>query len=612
MKQFLRTLIAVASSFVFISSNAQITKLANNSGFIFAVNMGKKAVLVRGDSTLWTTDGTAAGTVTLGVNVKVDIGGSFAILNGKIYFAGIDSKGSEFWVTNGTAAGTKLVKDVYQGSKSGSPKDFYVFNNAIYFFATTKAEGDEFWKSDGTAAGTALLADINKGKGDSYDTIINYTIFGSSLLFTANDGSTKHGDELWKTDGTTAGTILVKDINSGINSGRPESLTLFGTSVFFSADDGINGRELWKTNGTSAGTVLVKDILSTIPNFGSSPTGFYPFNGKLYFDALDLTSGIELYSTDGTTAGTGIVKDIYSGFNSSIPNLALAETIGNKFYFTAADASNGNELWSSNGTAAGTTILKDINPGAGNSNGIMLVNFLSSHAHSSLYNGKFFMEANNGTNGTELWASDGTAAGTALVKDINPTGSSFGSTSFQYAYTTGGLYFSANDGTKGIELFLSDGTSGGTNIVKDINPGSASSNPAFLTMVKNHILFTADDGDNGLGIKDLYKINATVDTLPHAAEMIAVKENIAPNGTSFSIFPNPVKTTLTLKVTNLSSKRSTVIINDANGKQVYNQNLNTTIGDAQYQINTSTLKAGIYYLQLVTEKGNSTLKFIKE
>src|SRR5262249_58532624 len=102
----------------------------------------------------------------------------------------------------------------------------------------------------------------DRGRGSDCGCREKVTAVGGTLFFTANDGV--NGEELWKSDGTEAGTVLVKDINPGSAFGygygsRPYELTAVGGTLFFTADDGAHGRELWKSNGTEAGTVLVKD-----------------------------------------------------------------------------------------------------------------------------------------------------------------------------------------------------------------------------------------------------------------------------------------------------------------------------------------------------------------
>jgi ELWxxDGT repeat protein len=98
------------------------------------------------------------------------------------------------------------------------------------------------------------VKDIWAGSGSSDPR--NLTNVGGTLYLRANDGSS--GYELWRSDGTEAGTVRVKDILAGSNSSDPRSLTNVAGTLFFSANDGTSGDELWKSDGTEAGTVRVK------------------------------------------------------------------------------------------------------------------------------------------------------------------------------------------------------------------------------------------------------------------------------------------------------------------------------------------------------------------
>ena len=104
-----------------------------------------------------------------------------------------------------------------------------------------------------------LVRDINSNPAPISD-LGNLTNVNGTLFFTAKDVT--HGTELWRSDGTVAGTSLVKDIRSGSDSSDPGLLTNVNGTLFFTANDGTTGRELWKSDGTAAGTVLVKDIAS--------------------------------------------------------------------------------------------------------------------------------------------------------------------------------------------------------------------------------------------------------------------------------------------------------------------------------------------------------------
>ncbi len=182
---------------------------------------------------------------------------------------------------------------------------------------------------------------------------------------------------------------------------------------------------------------------------------------------------------------TTLVKNINPGGDSTPQELTA---LGNgKALFSANDGTNGRELWVTDGTAGGTTLVKDINPGSRNSSPFQLT---------ALGDGKAVFRANDGTNGRELWVTDGTAGGTTLVKDINP--GSRNSSPFQLtALGDGKAVFQANDGTNGRELWVTDGTTGGTTLVKDINPGGNSSPIGFTALGDGKAVFRANDGTNG-------------------------------------------------------------------------------------------------------------------
>ena len=364
-----------------------------------------------------------------------------------------------------------------------------------------------------------LVKDIRPGTnnyGDAYGSFPSYlTEFDDRLYFTANDG--ENGSELWVSDGTTDGTSLLKDIKPGTNnygdadSSFPRNLTEFDDRLYFTADDGVNGRELWVSDGTTGGTSLLKDVNSETSDDGSNYSSFtYNLtvsNDRLYFTANDGVNGEELWVSDGTTGGTTLVKDINPGSNadgigySSFPYDLTA--FGDRLYFAAEDGENGKELWVSDGTTGGTTLVKDINPEV-NDFGEAYGSF---PGNLTVLNDRLYFTANDDENGRELWVSDGTTGGTTLVKDINPEvgnyGDAYGSTPGNLTVFNDRLYFTANDGVNGRELWVSDGTSEGTQLLKDIRPGASAygfaynSFPGNLTVLNDRLYFTANDGENG-------------------------------------------------------------------------------------------------------------------
>ncbi len=357
-----------------------------------------------------------------------------------------------------------------------------------YFVASDGVSGAELWKSDGTEAGTVRVKDICPGSCPSAPLFL--TPVGSTLFFTADDGA--HGRELWKSDGTEAGTVLVKDLIPGITGSSLGQLAEINGLLFFTADDGIHGSEPWVSDGTAAGTVLLADIQPGTAT--SSPWLLGKLGTALFFSADDSVHGDELWKTDGTPGGTVFVKDIHPGSGSSLTFgspffFPKAAAVGGRLVFAADDGTHGSEPWATDGTDPGTVPLGDLAPGSDASGPFDFV------AAGSLV----YFEAQDPVHGQELWASDGTPGGTGLVKDIQPgTG---GSRPFELTAVGNLVFFSADDGTHGRELWKSDGTPGGTGLVKDIHPGTDAAflgfTPMGLTASSNRLFFFANDGVHG-------------------------------------------------------------------------------------------------------------------
>ena len=406
---------------------------------------------------LWKTDGTATGTMLVKTFSNLPPSANYPPffpsivgVNNTLFFAADDGvRGLELWKSDGTASGTVLVKDVNSGASDSKPNYFFNVNGTLFFFADNGVVGRELWKSNGTSSGTVLVKDINPGSDSSSGS--SPAVFNGALYFSATDGFSfdgedGHGYELWKSDGTAAGTTIVKDINQISAGGSyPRWMNVVGSSLFFSASDSDHGTRLWKSNGTSSGTVLVSPSQSGLS--GSNPNFLSNVNGTLYFFA-DASNDAqkELWKSSGIATGTVRVKVFDSLQENSLPGFPVA--LGNKLLFAVPDTRTGQELWVSDGTASGTNLIKDIYLGAKSSSSTTPV----------VLNSTAFFTANDGATGQELWKTDGTTSGTVRVKDIN-----FGAGNGAGAVNifSGKILFTGDDGS-GIELWQSDGTATGT------------------------------------------------------------------------------------------------------------------------------------------------------
>nr|WP_314496552.1 T9SS type A sorting domain-containing protein [uncultured Chryseobacterium sp.] len=300
-------------------------------------------------------------------------------------------EGRELWSYNSVTQKSILLKDILPGYNSGMPGQPYFskINDKVYFIASDNSSYKQIWETDGTASGTHKVKDLSS----NYETVAQAA--GNKLFIFSNKELSVYNPlnnvlTPLKTFDYTSGTI---------------KLETFNDQLLLAANDGVNGKEIWKSDGTVVGTLLLKDIA---PNSGSSISNDFKIlklnNGKFYFVANTAT-GYQLYESNGTTAGTVSVMPIQNVFELN------GVSAGNYFVFTGFDAANGGlEPWVSDGTAAGTQILKDILPGNSSSMGI-------NNKFLKINNKIYFDSSSNGINqiyGNYIWETDGTQAGTLL------------------------------------------------------------------------------------------------------------------------------------------------------------------------------------------------------
>jgi ELWxxDGT repeat protein len=348
----------------------------------------------------------------------------------------------EIWRSDGTSEGTWLVRDL-AGQGVGDAREFDGF---VLFAAHTEEQGWELWRSDGTTAGTRLVRDIRHGPASSSPRALRAV--GGALLFAADDGV--HGRELWRSDGTASGTRLVAESWPGPTSGLPaEDDPWFGGGrlegrVYFAASDPLHGRELWSSDGTAGGTRLVRDLASGAAS--GAPRQFVAVGGRLFFVAVRPNTGAEPWSTDGTLAGTRLVADVVPGARSSMPDLLGAA--GSRLLI-GADTGAGTQRALGWTEGSGVHRLATVQPRYQDPYGLA--------EHVSLGGRVVFAGFGDGA-GLEPWVSDGTAAGTARLADLQPAGWSYPA---QFARAGGLALFLASTDSN-YRLWRTNGTPGGT------------------------------------------------------------------------------------------------------------------------------------------------------
>lgn len=379
----------------------------------------------------------------------------------------------------------RLVKDINPAALAGAePSDLARLNGALYFSAADGTHGRDLWRSDGTAAGTLRIKDTHPGIPTA--SIFELTDTAARLFFVAAADPDRRwsNSELWTSTGTPGGTWKLKSFVYGTTDrSAPRELTSVGTRLFFVANDDrrhvLYDTAIWTSDGTSAGTIPLKTF-STTDDF-ERVDQLTNANGIVYFVVYDNGSGSTVWRSNGTAAGTRLV---YSGNTWTIRGMTSIG--GMVFFVTEDDNLHRVALWRTDGTSSGTVMLKAVE-------GVRDGTF----GHLTAVGSSLFFTIGDHSGVYELWKSDGSPTGTKLVKAFDLT---YDPQFDAFANVRGMLFFSAFDPAHGQELWRSNGTADGTRMIKDIAPGSASSSPHAIKQItpEGLALFAAADGTNGV------------------------------------------------------------------------------------------------------------------
>lgn len=430
------------------------------------------------DGDLWRSDGTPEGT-RLAVALA-SAPSQLTALRGRIWFV----RGRSLWQSDGTPAGTLQVRNL-----SREPRILGGVGKRLAFSVPVRGGAEELWATDGTARGTLLLsrgswildavvhggrlwliAESRRGQelwisdGRSARPLTSFArkqaFFAPSealylglprsrpdgrFVFAAHDGL--HGPEPWVSDGTPAGTRLLRDLCPGPCAGIDGLGIAHGGLVYFTGTDGVLGRELWSTDGTRVD--LVRDVCPGA--CGSDPGSLVAMGDRVLFSADDGVNGLELWTTDGREAGR------LSDFEPRVPWVSLhGAALAGSFLFGAEDGEHGLELWATDGTAGGTRLVRDLD---GSDRGGSFPSGLMALADSAL----FF--ADDGVHGHELWRSDGSEAGTLPVAGLIPGEEPREPPAVAASAAVDGVLFFSLEGA----LWRTDGTAGGTRKVAQVD-----------------------------------------------------------------------------------------------------------------------------------------------
>ncbi len=424
-------------------------------------------------------------------------------------FAGNDIHGRRgLWVTDATFAGTSelAVRGAYPAGllilTDDGDAGFTRLGGKLLFVGASKAEAGlpapaDLWVTNGTATGTASLkvAGANSSGLFSGGLDPHFTVLGKKAIFAGEDSIGR--PDPWVTDGTSSGTHEIKVTGATVDGlfdfGDP-GFTILGNKAIFGGSTANSSAALWMTDGSSAGTkeLKVAGLSSLIAGLSITKPYFVVLDRKALFAGENRAGRVGLWSTDGTAAGTKelVARDIFHGvLNPGFKRL------GTKVLFagTALAAGGGfftTNLWVTNGTAAGTREL----PVSGASS-LGLLEFGNPDTEFLVLRKKALFKGEDASGRSSLWVTDGTAAGTRELSVAGAWSGGLFNSDFNPGFTAlaGTVLFLGSDAGGNPNLWVTDGTSAGTREIKVFGAYWQGLTPQGFAVVGNRELFNGLD-----------------------------------------------------------------------------------------------------------------------